>query len=137
MAGEHSAELVSDAVNSLPDDISHDRARIRIRHAPSDRATHKPTDPKHDPENGCPGRKHKSYLKEDEAFNRYLGERAIQFSVVKKQISTPKTQRCRLAHVHAGQWFGETLIADDALRARLTVIQQAAHRGVVPNSPPS
>ncbi len=47
--GEHSAELVSDAVNSLLDDISHDRAH-QIRHA-FDRATYKLIDKlKHDPE---------------------------------------------------------------------------------------
>lgn len=53
--GEHSAELVSDAVNSLLDDISHDRAH-QIRHA-FDRATYKLIDKlKHDPK-WLPGQK--------------------------------------------------------------------------------
>lgn len=61
--GEHSAELVSDAVNSLLDDISSEDSRVKERIA------------------------------------------------------------------RAGQWFGETLIADDALRASLNGhLEQAAHR---------
>lgn len=71
--GEHSAELVSDAVNSLLDDISRDRAH-QIRHA-FDRATFALIDKlKNDPEMAARADAVKSYLKEDEAFNRYLSE---------------------------------------------------------------
>ncbi|EFJ2168968.1 DUF445 domain-containing protein [Escherichia coli] len=80
--GEHSAELVSDAVNSLLDDISRDRAH-QIRHA-FDRAT---------------------------------------FALIDKLKNDPEMA------ARAGQWFGETLIADDALRASLNGhLEQAAHR---------
>ena len=80
--GEHSAELVSDAVNSLLDDISRDRAH-QIRYA-FDRAT---------------------------------------FALIDKLKNDPEMA------ARAGQWFGETLIADDALRASLNGhLEQAAHR---------
>ena len=66
-------ELVSDAVNSLLDDISRDRAH-QIRHA-FDRATFALIDKlKNDPEMAARADAVKSYLKEDEAFNRYLSE---------------------------------------------------------------
>ncbi|ELD0469851.1 DUF445 domain-containing protein [Escherichia coli] len=102
--GEHSAELVSDAVNSLLDDISRDRAH-QIRHA-FDRATFALIDKlKNDPEMAARADAVKSYLKESED------------SRVKERIA------------RAGQWFGETLIADDALRASLNGhLEQAAHR---------
>lgn len=70
--GEHSAELVSDAVNSLLDDISRDRAH-QIRHA-FDRATFALIDKLKTIRNGSASRCRKSYLKEDEDFNRYLSE---------------------------------------------------------------
>lgn len=61
--GEHSAELVSDAVNALLDDISRDRAH-QIRHA-FDRATFKLIERlKHDPEMAVRAESLKSYLKE-------------------------------------------------------------------------
>lgn len=82
--GEHSAELVSDAVNSLLDDISHDRAH-QIRHA-FDRATYRLIDKlKHDPEMAARAENIKSYLKEDEAFNRYLARSGGSTPVVKNR----------------------------------------------------
>ncbi|EHC27998.1 Putative inner membrane protein [Salmonella enterica subsp. enterica serovar Gaminara str. A4-567] len=140
--GEHSAELVSDAVNSLLDDISHDRAH-QIRHA-FDRATYKLIDKlKHDPEMAARAENHdpemaaraaraeniKSYLKEDEAFNRYLGEIWADLRQWLKTDINAEDSKVKQRIAHAGQWFGETLIADDALRASLNGhLEQAAHR---------
>ncbi|EIU8998969.1 DUF445 family protein [Salmonella enterica] len=126
--GEHSAELVSDAVNSLLDDISHDRAH-QIRHA-FDRATYRLIDKlKHDPEMAARAENIKSYLKEDEAFNRYLGEIWADLRQWLKTDINAEDSKVKQRIAHAGQWFGETLIADDALRASLNGhLEQAAHR---------
>ncbi|MDJ6914227.1 DUF445 domain-containing protein [Salmonella enterica] len=123
--GEHSAELVSDAVNSLLDDISHDRAH-QIRHA-FDRATYKLIDKlKHDPEMAARAENIKSYLKEDEAFNRYLGE---IWADLRQWLKTDINAEDSKVKQRIAQWFGETLIADDALRASLNGhLEQAAHR---------
>lgn len=115
--GEHSAELVSDAVNSLLDDISRDRAH-QIRHA-FDRATFALIDKlKNDPEMAARADAVKSYLKEDEAFNRYLSELWGFTEWLKVDINS-EDSRVKERIARAGQWFGETLIADDALRASL------------------
>lgn len=126
--GEHSAELVSDAVNSLLDDISHDRAH-QIRHA-FDRATFKLIDKlKHDPEMAVRAESLKSYLKEDEAFNRYLGELWADLRQWVKTDINADDSRVKQRIASAGQWFGETLVADSALRASLNGhLEQAAHK---------
>ena len=116
--GEHSAELVSDAVNSLLDDISRDRAH-QIRYA-FDRATFALIDKlKNDPEMAARADAVKSYLKEDEAFNRYLSELWGDLREWLKADINSEDSRVKERIARAGQWFGETLIADDALRASL------------------
>ena len=126
--GEHSAELVSDAVNSLLDNISHDRTH-QIRHA-FDRATFKLIDKlKHDPEMAVRAESLKSYLKEDEAFNRYLGELWADLRQWLKTDINAEDSRVKQRIANAGQWFGETLVADSALRASLNGhLEQAAHK---------
>ncbi|WP_196207851.1 DUF445 domain-containing protein [Citrobacter sp. Res13-Sevr-PEB04-36] len=126
--GEHSAELVSDAVNSLLDDISHDRAH-QIRHA-FDRATLNLIDKlKHDPEMTVRAESLKSYLKEDEAFNRYLGELWADLRQWVKTDINADDSRVKQRIASAGQWFGETLVADSALRTSLNEhLEQAAQK---------
>ncbi|MGA4622134.1 DUF445 domain-containing protein [Citrobacter meridianamericanus] len=126
--GEHSAELVSEAVNSLLDDISHDQAH-QIRHA-FDRATFKLIDKlKNDPEIAVRAESIKSYLKEDEAFNRYLGELWADLRQWVKTDINADDSRVKQRIASAGQWFGETLVADSALRASLNGhLEQAAHK---------
>ncbi|HHQ4053089.1 TPA: DUF445 domain-containing protein [Citrobacter freundii] len=129
--GEHSAELVSDAVNSLLDDISHDRTH-QIRHA-FDRATFKLIDKlKHDPEIAVRAESLKSYLKEDEAFNRYLGELWADLRQWVKTDINADDSRVKQRIASAGQWFGETLVADSALRASLNGHLEQAARKIAP-----
>lgn len=129
--GEHSAELVSDAVNSLLDDISHDRTH-QIRHA-FDRATFKLIDKlKHDPEMAVRAESLKSYLKEDEAFNRYLGELWADLRQWVKTDINADDSRVKQRIASAGQWFGETLVADSALRASLNGHLEQAARKIAP-----
>lgn len=129
--GEHSAELVTDAVNSLLDDISHDQAH-QIRHA-FDRATLRLIEKlKHDPEMAVRAESLKSYLKEDEAFNRYLGELWSDLRQWVKTDINADDSRVKQRIASAGQWFGETLVADGALRASLNEHLEQAARKVAP-----
>ena len=58
-----------------------------------------------------PGRKPGAIWKEDEAFNRYLGELWADLRQWVKPTLTPMIPvKQRIAA--AGQWFGETLVAD-------------------------
>ncbi|HAK49439.1 MAG TPA: DUF445 domain-containing protein, partial [Salmonella bongori] len=101
----------------------------QIRHA-FDRATYKLIDKlKHDPDMAARAENIKSYLKEDEAFNRYLGEIWADLRQWLKTDINAEDSKVKQRIAHAGQWFGETLIADDALRASLNGhLEQAAHR---------
>ncbi|WP_317179944.1 DUF445 domain-containing protein [Lelliottia amnigena] len=126
--GDQSAELVSDAVNSILDDISHDRTH-QIRQA-FDRATLKLINNlKNDPEMAAKGENIKHYLKNDEAFNRYLGEMWADLRAWLKADMQSDDSRVKQRIANAGQWFGETLVADASLRASLNEhLEQAAHR---------
>ena len=126
--GEHSAEMVTDAVNTLLDEVSHDRTH-QIRQA-FDHAVLKLIDNlKSDPLMAQKAENIKAYLKNDETFNRYLGEVWGDLrSWVKNDISSDDS-RIKQRIAEAGQWFGETLLRDDALRESLNEhLEQAAHR---------
>ena len=126
--GEHSAEMVTDAVNTLLDEVSHDRTH-QIRQA-FDHAVQKLIDNlKSDPLMAQKAENIKAYLKNDETFNRYLGEVWGDLrSWVKNDISSDDS-RIKQRIAEAGQWFGETLLRDDALRESLNEhLEQAAHR---------
>ncbi len=71
--GEHSAEMVTDAVNTLLDEVTHDRTH-QIRQT-FDRAVQKLIDNlKSDPDMAQKADNIKAWLKNDETFNHYLGE---------------------------------------------------------------
>ncbi len=126
--GEQSAALVSDAVNSLLDDINADRTH-QIRQA-FDRATMKLiANLKSDPEMAERSENIKEYLKNDEAFNRYVGEMWGDLRNWMKADMHSDDSKMQKRISEAGLWFGETLLADGALRASLNEhLEQAAHR---------
>lgn len=129
--GEHSAELVSSAVNSMLDDISQDQAH-QLRQA-FDRATFKFIEKlKSDPEMAARAENIKSYLKEDEAFNRYLGELWGDLRGWLKADMHSENSRTRQRIAEAGQWFGETLVNDATLRASLNEHLERAATSVAP-----
>jgi len=130
--GEHSAEMVSNAVNSLLEDITHDQ-RHQLRQA-FDSATLKFIERlKTDPEMAQKADDIKSYLKEDEAFNRYLSELWGDLRRwLKADMQSEDDSRIRLRIAEAGQWFGETLVADAALRASFNEHLEQAARNVAP-----
>ncbi|MBD4720951.1 DUF445 family protein, partial [Xanthomonas citri pv. citri] len=83
---------------------------------------------KNDPEMAARAEAVKSYLKEDEAFNRYLSELSGDLREWLKVDINSEDSRVKERIARAGQWFGESLIADDALRASLNGhLEQAAH----------
>ncbi|WP_039057580.1 DUF445 domain-containing protein [Enterobacter sp. Bisph1] len=126
--GEQSAEWVSDAVNSLLDDINADSTH-QIRQA-FDRATMKLiANLKNDPEMAERADNIKEYLKNDETFNRYVGEMWGDLRNWMKADMQSEDSRMQKRITDAGLWFGETLLADGALRASLNEhLEQAAHR---------
>ena len=113
----------------LPTEWLGEHSADQIRHA-FDRATFALIDKlKHDPEMAARADAVKSYLKEDEAFNRYLSELWGDLREWLKADINSEDSRVKERIARAGQWFGETLIADDALRASLNGhLEQAAHR---------
>lgn len=129
--GEHSAELVTSAVNNLLDDITHDRGH-QLRKA-FDRATFKFIDRlKSDPEMAAKAENIKTYLKEDEAFNRYLSEMWGDLRKWLKEDMRSEDSRIKQRIAEAGQWFGETLVNDSALRASLNEHLEQAVGKVAP-----
>lgn len=129
--GEHSADLVSSAVNSFLDDVSHDQGH-QIRQA-FDRATLKLIDNlKNSPQMAEKADSIKSYLKEDEAFNRYLGELWGDLREWLKVDVNSENSRMKKRIAEAGQWLGETLVADSALRASLNEHLELAVQKMAP-----
>ena len=125
---EFIADQIVHAVNTLLDDISHDRTH-QIRQA-FDRATLKLIDNlKNDPEMAAKADNIKHYLKNDEAFNRYLGEMWADLRQWLKADMQSEDSRVKQRIANAGLWFGETLTNDASLRASLNEhLEQAAHR---------
>src|SRR5690606_3390881 len=108
--------------------ISHDRTH-QIRQA-FDRATLKLIDNlKNDPEMAEKAENIKHYLKNDDAFNRYLSEMWGDLRQWLKNDMQSDDSRVKQRMTQAGLWFGETLVADASLRASLNEhLEQAAHR---------
>ncbi|NIG74740.1 DUF445 domain-containing protein [Klebsiella sp. Ap-873] len=130
--GEQSAELVSDAVNSLLDDVSQDKTH-QLRRA-FDRAVQRLIDSlKNDPEMAAKAETIKSYLKEDEKFNLYLGELWNDLRGWLKTDIASDDSRVQKRIAEAGQWLGETLTADAPLRASLNEHLEQAARHIAPD----
>jgi uncharacterized membrane-anchored protein YjiN (DUF445 family) len=130
--GEQSAELVSDAVNSLLDDVSQDKTH-QLRRA-FDRAVQRLIDSlKNDPEMAAKAETIKSYLKEDEKFNLYLGELWNDLRDWLKTDIARDDSRVQKRIAEAGQWLGETLTADASLRASLNEHLEQAARHIAPD----
>lgn len=129
--GEHSADMVASAVNSLLDDVSEDQGhQLRLAF---DRAMVKLIDRlKSDPEMAEKADSIKSYLKEDEAFNHYLSELWGDLRRWLKDDMNSEDSRIRQRIAEAGQWFGETLVNDGALRASLNEHLELAVSKVAP-----
>ena len=129
--GEHSAELVSSAVNSLLDDVSRDQGHeLRLGF---NRAVEKLiTRLKNDPDMAERAETIKGYLKEDEALNRYIGELWGDLRSWLKADLNAEDSRIGQRVTEAGLWLGETLVTDGALRASLNQHMEQAAQTVAP-----
>ena len=130
--GEHSADLVAKAVNSILDDIGHDPDH-QLRQS-FNRATERFIERlKQDPEMARRAEAIKEYLKEDEALNRYLLELWGDLRGWLKQDLTSENSRVQAQVASAGRWFGATLLNDSSLRASLNQHMEEAASTVAPD----
>ncbi|ORM70391.1 DUF445 domain-containing protein [Pantoea rwandensis] len=129
--GEHSADMVANAVDSILDQVALDQGHeLRLSF---DRAVQRLIERlKTDPEMAERAEVIKSWLKEDESLNRYIGELWQDLrNWLKADLSSEDSrvqERVRLAAL----WLGETLAADEALRSSMNQHLEDAARSVAP-----
>lgn len=129
--GEHSAELVANAVDSILDEVARDQGHeFRLGF---NRAVQRLIERlKSDPEMAERAKTIKHWLKEDESFNRYIGELWQDLRRwLKSDLNSDDSrvqERVRLAAL----WLGETLAADEALRTSMNQHLEDAARSVAP-----
>jgi uncharacterized membrane-anchored protein YjiN (DUF445 family) len=129
--GEHSADLVANAVNSILDDVSQNSGHeVRLGF---NRAVERLIEKlKHDPEMVERAETLKNWIKEDEALNRYIGELWQDVRGWLKADLDKEDSRLRQQVAAGARWFGETLVNDSALRASLNQHMEQAASSVAP-----
>ncbi|WP_323170563.1 DUF445 domain-containing protein [Pantoea agglomerans] len=129
--GEHSAELVANAVDSLLDDVALDQGHeLRLGF---NRAVDKLiVKLQNDPEMAERAEEIKGWLKEDASFNRYIGELWNDMRNWLKADLTSDDSRVQEKVRGAALWLGEALAADPALRDSMNQHLEQAARSVAP-----
>jgi len=129
--GEHSAELVANAVDSLLDDVALDQGHeLRLGF---NRAVDKLiVKLQNDPEMAERAEEIKGWLKEDASFNRYIGELWNDMRNWLKADISSDDSRVQEKVRGAALWLGETLAADPALRDSMNQHLEQAARSVAP-----
>ncbi|MGJ0480595.1 DUF445 domain-containing protein [Pantoea agglomerans] len=129
--GEHSAELVANAVDSLLDDVALDQGHeLRLGF---NRAVDKLiVKLQNDPEMAARAEEIKGWLKEDASFNRYIGELWNDMRNWLKADLSSDDSRVQEKVRGAALWLGETLAADPALRDSMNQHLEQAARSVAP-----
>ncbi|MGC0808432.1 DUF445 domain-containing protein [Pantoea agglomerans] len=129
--GEHSAELVANAVDSLLDDVALDQGHeLRLGF---NRAVDKLiVKLQNDPEMAERAEEIKGWLKEDASFNRYIGELWNDMRNWLKADLSSDDSRVQEKVRGAALWLGETLAADPALRDSVNQHLEQAARSVAP-----
>ncbi|AVV36544.1 DUF445 domain-containing protein [Pantoea vagans] len=129
--GEHSAELVANAVDSLLDDVALDQGhelRLGFNRAVDKLIVKLQTDP----EMAERAEEIKGWLKEDASFNRYIGELWNDMRNWLKADLSNEDSRVQEKVRGAALWLGETLAADPALRDSMNQHLEQAARSVAP-----
>lgn len=129
--GEHSAELVANAVDSLLDDVALDQGhelRLGFNRAVDKLIVKLQTDP----EMAERAEEIKGWLKEDASFNRYIGELWNDMRNWLKTDLSSDDSRVQEKVRGAALWLGETLAADPALRDSMNQHLEQAARSVAP-----
>ncbi|WP_410009403.1 DUF445 domain-containing protein [Pantoea agglomerans] len=129
--GEHSAELVANAVDSLLDDVALDQGHeLRLGF---NRAVDKLiVKLQNDPEMAERAEEIKGWLKEDASFNRYIGELWNDMRNWLKADLSSDDSRVQEKVRGAALWLGETLAADPALRDSMNQHLEQAARSIAP-----
>lgn len=129
--GEHSADLVANAVDSILDQVALDQGHeLRLGF---DRAVQRLIERlKTDPEMAERAEGIKNWLKEDESFNRYIGELWQDLRGWLKDDLNSEDSRVQERVRLAALWLGEPLAADEALRASMNQHLEDAARSVAP-----
>jgi len=129
--GEHSAELVANAVDSILDEVARDQGHeLRIGF---NRAVQRLIDKlKRDPEMAARADAIRQWLKEDESLNRYIGELWQDLRAWLKRDLNSEDSRVQERVRLAALWLGETLLSDDALRRSMNQHLEDAARSVAP-----
>lgn len=112
--GEQSAEWVSDAVNRLLDDISHNEQH-QLRRRFDTAVQHFIEQLRTSPQLQAKAESIKAYLKDDDAFNRYLSEIWGDVRLWVKKERAEENGRMQQRIAEATQWLGKTLLSDPAL----------------------
>ena len=116
--GEHSADLVANAVDSLLDDVALDQGhelRLGFNRA-VDRLIEKL---KNDPEMAERAEVIKGWLKDDPTLNRYIGELWGDLRDWLKTDLNSEASKVQDKVRQAALWLGETLAADEGLRSEV------------------
>ncbi|WP_130833753.1 DUF445 domain-containing protein [[Erwinia] mediterraneensis] len=129
--GEHSADLVANAVNTILDEVALDQGhefRLGFNRAVERLIVRL----KSDPEMAQRAEVIKSWLKEDESLNRYIGELWQDLRLWLKQDLNSENSRVQDKVRRAALWLGENLAADEALRHSLNQHLEEAVRSMAP-----
>ena len=129
--GEHSADLVANAVDSILDEVALDQGhelRLGFNRAVERLIVRL----KSDPEMAERAEVIKSWLKEDESLNRYIGELWQDLRAWLKQDLNSEESKVQDKVRLAALWLGENLAADEALRSSLNQHLEEAARSVAP-----
>lgn len=130
--GEHSAELVANAVNSLLDEVASDQGH-ELRQG-FNRATQRLIDKlKQDPEMAARAAEIKRWIKEDAALNNYIGGLWGDLRGWLKDDLNSSDSRVQQQMRQAALWLGENLLRDAALRQSLNRHLEAAAQSVAPD----
>lgn len=130
--GEHSADLVTNAVNSILDEIGHDSGHeLRLGF---NRVVQRFIDKlKQDPEMAARAEGIKAWLKEDEALNSYIAGLWGDLRGWLKEDLSSDNSAVQTKITAAGLWFSETLMNDASLRASLNQHMEQAASTVAPD----
>lgn len=129
--GEKSAELAASAVQSILTEIEHDDAH-QLRQGFNRAVQRLITRLRNDPEMAEKAEEIKTYLKQDETLNGYIGQLWNDVrGWLKDDLERPdSTLHAKVSA--AGQWFGETLMQDEPLRNSLNQHMEEAASNVAP-----
>lgn len=129
--GEQSAGVAAKAVQSILSEIEHDESH-QLRQGFNRAVQRLITRLRTDAEMAEKAEEIKSYLKQDEALNGYISQLWGDLRAWLKADLDREDSQLHAKVSAAGQWFGETLMQDSALRSSLNQHMEDAASSVAP-----